>query len=96
MPWWSVVLLVVGVCGGIPSVVFVVLVGREAWEERRFDRSAERRAEDLALRYRGETTTQPRPSVGTSGLREAIDAAGRAPRSGPPDSPPHPHQGWRT
>jgi hypothetical protein len=53
--------------------------------------SAEARAERLAESY---AVTEPRPAAGLSGLREALDAAARSPRSGPPDPPPH--QGWRT
>lgn len=86
--------MVIGFFGGIPTVMFVVLFCVEQWRERQFNRTTERRAEALVDQYRGEATTQPRPSASLSGLREAIDAGARHPRSGPPDQPPH--QGWRT
>jgi hypothetical protein len=90
MPWWAVVLLVIGVCGGLPVLAFLALFGVEMWREHRFHATAEARAERLGESY---AVTDPRPAAGLSGLREALDAAARAPRSGPPDPP---HQGWRT
>jgi uncharacterized iron-regulated membrane protein len=91
MPWWALILLAIGVCGGLPVLAFLALFGVEMWRERRFNASAEARAERLAESY---AVTEPRPAAGLSGLREALDAAARSPRSGPPDPPPH--QGWRT
>jgi hypothetical protein len=91
MPWWAVILLAIGVCGGLPALAFVALFGLEMWREHRFHATAEARAERLVESY---AVTEPRPAAGLSGLREALDAAARSPRSGPPDPPPH--QGWRT
>jgi hypothetical protein len=50
MLWWAVILLVIGVCGGVPAFAVLVLFGVERWRECRFTRSLEGRAEILATR----------------------------------------------
>jgi predicted transcriptional regulator len=50
MPWWAIILLVIGACGGVPAFAFLALFGLEMWRERRFTRSLEGRAEMLATR----------------------------------------------
>jgi uncharacterized iron-regulated membrane protein len=50
MPWWALILLVIGACGGVLALAFAVLFGVEMWRERAYLRSLEPRAEALADR----------------------------------------------
>lgn len=50
MPWWALVLLIVGVLGGIPNLAFVFLIVIERLREREAP-DVELRAEALAQKY---------------------------------------------
>jgi hypothetical protein len=83
MPWWALILLAIGVCGGLPALAFAALFGLEMWRERRLERwrerDVEKRAERLATRM-----TQDGFTPGYDGPPHAVSA------------PPRPHRGFRT